>query len=156
MTRRAGFTLPELMLSVVLLAIGMLSVASLMAASHRQHRLAISRAGLATLAETKLDSLRSFAYASRVTFPTLTETEAAALRGRLAVGGSLTSNVANYSDVVTAPNGKTYDRRWQITNDFSTANAALNVRRVTLRLVAQDPGTYDVETAEFSTLVWFQ
>ena len=160
MSRRAGFTLPELMLSIVLLAVGMLSVASLMAASHRQQRLAASRSGLAVLAEAKIDSLRSYAYASRGMFPSMTESAANTLAGQLranvAVGGSLTSNATGYSDVVTAPNGKSYDRRWQITNDFATAGSALNVRRVTVRLVAQNAGTYEVRTADYSTLLWFQ
>lgn len=156
MTRRGGFTLPELMVATILLAVGMLSVASLMASSHRQHRLAVSRAGITTLAEATLDSLRSLAYASRGTFAWQDEAtalaNAATLRARLNVGGSLTSNVAGYSDEATAPNGKIYDRRWQITNDL----APLNVRRVTVRLVARDPGTYEVTTADFSTLIWFQ
>jgi len=141
-TRRAGFTLPELMLSIVLLAVGMLSVASLMAASHRQQRLAVSRGGLSTLAEAKLEELRSYAYAPA----------ASALRNRLAVGGSLTSNASGYSDEATAPNGHLYDRRWQVTNDL----APLGVRRVTIRLVARTAARYEVSSVDFSTLVWFQ
>jgi prepilin-type N-terminal cleavage/methylation domain-containing protein len=154
--RRAGFTLPELMLSIVLLAIGMLSVASLMAASHRQQRLAVSRSGLAVLAEAKIDSLRSFGFASTELGTVATETAEANLRANLAVGGSLTSNVSGYSDVVTAPNGRSYDRRWQISNDFTTANSALTVRRITVRLVAQNAAAYEVTTADYSTLIWFQ
>jgi prepilin-type N-terminal cleavage/methylation domain-containing protein len=136
--RRRGFTLPEMIIATTLLSVGMLSVASLMGASHRQQRLAASRAGLVTLAEGKLEELRSYAAAA----------DGSTLRTRLDVGGSLTANAAGYADSVRAPNGKWYYRRWQLEND------PLGARRLTLRLVVKTPAPYDVRTLDFSTLVY--
>lgn len=138
MTRRRGFTLPEMIIATTLLAVGMLSVATLMAASHRQQRLAVGRTGLVTHAEAKLEELRSYASAPA----------AGALRARLDVGGSLAANVAGFADSVRAPNGRLYYRRWQIATDL------LGTRRVTLRLVARTPAPYEVSAVEYSTLVW--
>lgn len=110
---RDGFTVIELMIAIVVLSIGMLAMATMLASSSRLQRLAASRGEVTAHAEAKLEELRSYG-----------QTEADnALRTRLALGGSLTNEVTAYADSVDGVNGVRYIRRWQITAGVAGARS---------------------------------
>lgn len=115
MNRERGFTLIELMLSVVILVIGLLGLASAMASMTRSQDLASARTEMALLAEAKLEQLRGAATAR--TIDTV----------QLAIGGSLTASVALHADTV-AGRGRRYVLRWAVVAGFA------GTRRVTLRI----------------------
>ena len=138
---RAGFGLIELMVAIIVLSVGMLGLASLMASALRRDRLTGSYMEVTTLAENKFEELRSY---GAVHYQD-------ALRARLNAGGSLTSVVTNYADSVTALNGRMYYRRWTVTN-----GTALNTRRITLRVRPKTPLRYDKKSTDFATLVVLQ
>jgi prepilin-type N-terminal cleavage/methylation domain-containing protein len=138
---RAGFGLIELMVAIIVLSVGMLGLASLMASALRRDRLTNSYMEVTTLAEAKFEDLR--AYGALHYQHTL--------RSRLNAGGSLTSVVTNYADSVTALNGRTYYRRWTVAN-----GTVVNTRRVTLRVTPKTPLRYDTKSMDFTTLVVLQ
>ena len=138
---RSGFGLIELMVAIVVLGVGMLGLASMMAGALRRDRLTTSRMEVTALGEAKFEELRAYG--------ALNYTDA--LRARLNAGGSLTSVVNNYADSVTALNGRMYYRRWLIANA-----TALNTRRVTLRVTPKTPLRYDTKSMDFTTLVVLQ
>lgn len=138
---RRGFGLVELMVAIIMLSVGMLGMASLMASALRRERISSTRMEVSSLAEAKFEELRAYG--------ALNYTHA--LRARLNPGGSLTLNVGNYTDSLTALNGRTYYRRWTVAN-----GTALNTRRVTLRVTPKVPLRYDTRSVEFTTLVVLQ
>lgn len=138
---RRGFGLVELMIAIIMLSVGMLGLASLMASALRRERLSSTRMEVSSLAEAKFEELRSYGALNYMH----------ALRTRLNAGGSLTLNVTNYADSLTALNGRTYYRRWTIVN-----GTALNTRRVTLRVTPRTPLRYDTRSVDFTTLVVLQ
>lgn len=101
---RRGFTLVELAIAVILISVGLLGSAALMATSLRYQRGSTSRDEMLSLAEAKLDELNTYSRA----------TVASGLRLRLAAGGSLTSSVTGYADSTTTVSGKAYRLRWRV------------------------------------------
>jgi prepilin-type N-terminal cleavage/methylation domain-containing protein len=134
---RRGFTLVELMVAIVLITVGLIGSAALMATSLRYQRGASSREEMLALAEGKLDELRSYQNA----------TVASGLRAKLAVGGSLTSSVTNYNDNPTSPAGKPYVRRWEITN------GTVRTRSVQVRVEPGYTDKYAALRVDLQTLV---
>lgn len=134
---RDGFTLIELMMAIVMLSFGLLGMAGLMVSSTQLQQLSTSRSQMTSVAESKMEELRSYG----MTAPT------DPLRTRLNVGGSLAAPVAGYADSAQAASGRWYYRRWQVTDDIA------GMRRVDLRVVPQ----YDTRTTprqvQFTTLV---
>ena len=135
---RRGFGLIELLVSMIVLSVGMLGLAGLMASALRRDRVSTSRSEVVSVAESKLEELRSYAQ--------LPSTDP--LRARLATGGSLTANVTNYTDSTLALNGRWYYRRWQISD-----GAAVGTRRITLRVTPQTRLRYDTPSLDFTTLM---
>ena len=138
---RRGFGIVELLIAIVMLSVGMLGLASLMASALRRERLSATRMEVSSLAEAKFEELRAYGALHYQH----------ALRARLDAGGSLSLNVNNYTDSVTALNGRTYYRRWLVTN-----GDALGTRRVTLRITPKTPLRYDTRAVQFTTLVVLQ
>jgi Tfp pilus assembly protein PilV len=138
---RAGFGLVELLIAIIMLSVGMLGLASLMATALRRDRLSSTRMEVSSLAEAKFEELRAYG--------ALNFTHA--LRARLNPGGSLTASVASYADSVVALNGRTYDRRWEI-----TSGTPLNTRRVTVRVTPRTALRYDTRVVQFTTMVVLQ
>jgi prepilin-type N-terminal cleavage/methylation domain-containing protein len=134
---RRGFTLVELMVAIVLITVGLLGSAALMATTVGHTRGASSREEMLALAEAKLDELRSYQNAPATT----------GLKARLAVGGSLTSSVANYNDDVNGPSGKPYRRRWQI------ANGTVRTRDVQVRVQPRYTDRYRATPVDVRTLI---
>ena len=138
---RDGFGLIELMVAIIVLSVGILGMASLMASALRRDRLTTSRLEVTSLAEGKLEDLR----------PIGALPPAHALRAQLNAGGSLTAVVANYADSLTALNGRTYYRRWLIAN-----GTVPNTRQVTVRVTPKTPLRYDTRRIDFATLILLQ
>ena len=135
--KRAGFTLVELMMAIVMLSFGLLGMAGLMVSSTQVQQLSTTRSQMTLVAESKLEELRSYG-----------QTAAAdPLRVRLNVGGSVAAPVAGYADSAQAPGGRWYYRRWQIVNDIA------GTRRVNLRVVPRYDDKYVPRQAQFTTLV---
>lgn len=115
MHRERGFTLIELMLSIVILVVGLLGLASAMASMTRYQDLAGARAEMTLLADAKLEDLRGKAAANP---PDSTQ---------IAVGGSLTNPVALHADTVTGRGGRRYLRLWAVV-DGPGGTRALTLR----------------------------
>lgn len=135
--KRAGFTLIELMIAIVMLSFGLLGMAGLMVSSTQVQQLSTSRSQMTTVAESKLEELRSYGMTA-ATDP---------LRTRLNVGGSMAAPTAGYADSAQAPGGRWFYRRWQISNDIA------GMRRVNLRIVPRSDDRYTPRQVQFTTLV---
>jgi len=123
----AGFTLIELMIASVVLTIGLVSMAELLAVSTLMH----SDARLVTngthWAQSKVEELAKLNF---VTAP------------NVQVGGSLTANVANYNDNPTP--GVT--RRWLV-----QAGPAADTRLLTIRVI--NPGARKFAERDLTTVI---
>jgi prepilin-type N-terminal cleavage/methylation domain-containing protein len=126
---RRGFTLVELMVAIVLITVGLLGSAALMASTMRYQRGAASREEMLALAEAKVDELRSYQNASI----------ASGLRPRLAVG--------TYTDNPTGPSLKPYRRMWRITN------GTVRTRAVLVRVEPAYTDTYAAPRVDLQTLI---
>jgi prepilin-type N-terminal cleavage/methylation domain-containing protein len=102
MKNESGFTLIELMLSVLILVFGLLGLASAMGSMTRHHDLTGTRTEMGLLAEAKLEQLRGAATAR--TIDTV----------QLLVGGSVTVSLPLHADTVQG-RGRRYVRRWAVT-----------------------------------------
>lgn len=99
---RRGFSLPELMVAIMILTVGLLGLAASMASMMRYQDLASNRAEMAGLGDSKIEQLRGAG--STKSADTL----------QLAIGGSLTSSVSLHADTVTTLRGRVYYRRWAV------------------------------------------
>src|SRR5687767_7326957 len=108
---RAGFTVVELIMAIMLLTVGMIAMAGVLASSSRLQKVSQSRGEMTTLAEAKLEELRSFGSSA----------PGNALRANLNLGGSRTSSVTGYSAVATGVSGQTFNLRWEIVNGIAAA-----------------------------------
>ena len=89
-----GFTIVEVLVATVILVIGLVSMAELMAITLRMQMLGKNETAAIRLVQSKFDELVA------VTFT----------NASVAVGGSLTTDVATYNDAPVSG----YKRRWQI------------------------------------------
>jgi len=132
---RAGFTLTEVLISISILAVGVLGMSRvLFGSSHWQARVE-TQLEMAGLGDAKLDDLRS--YAVELTYDTV----------QIAMGGSLTSDVADHSDVVQSAEGRSYRRRWEVTPGPAGS------RHVEVRIVSDDPRANEAGGRDFESLV---
>lgn len=134
---RAGFTLIELMVAIMIIGVGVLGMGSVMASSAQLQSIAISRAEMTTAAENKVEELRVFG-STASTSP---------LRAAIAVGGSVAGSVAGYSDSTQSLSGRWYHRRWQI------ANGVAGTRQLTMRVVPAGLLRSVVRQLDISTLL---
>lgn len=118
MRNERGATIVEVMVGLMVLAVGVLPVIALMASGYRYQGQARLDIQMATLAESKVEELVAIAGTQ------LPDTVA------LSVGGSVTSDMAGHSDLVDL-NGQTFVRRWRV--ELGPAGA----RDVTLRVTTQ-------------------
>jgi prepilin-type N-terminal cleavage/methylation domain-containing protein len=100
-----GFTIIEVLVAMVILTVALVSMAELMAITLRMQQLGRNQTTATRLAQDKIDELmsRNFTFAE------------------LAVGGSLTADVANHFDVPgtgaavnTTQGNRQYTRRWLV------------------------------------------
>ena len=128
----AGFTIVELLIALVVLAVGLLAVASGMAGVTRRQELATSRAEMLHLADAKFEQLRAAAMSGT------------ADTAQLAIGGSTTSPQAAHADTVSG-RGRSYVRLWEVTPGPSgSLRVALRVRPV--RDDPRTPAQLDIAT----------
>lgn len=139
-SQRAGFTIVEIIVAIMILVIGLLGMAGIMASTTQLQQLTSSRAEITTLAETKLEELRSYGMTASTD----------ALRANLAVGGSMTAPAAGYRDTVLNVRGKTYARAWEISQDV------VGTRRVSMRVSPVVDGKNDIKWLEFTSLIWLR
>jgi prepilin-type N-terminal cleavage/methylation domain-containing protein len=131
---QSGFTLVELMLTIIILVVGILGLASSMASMTTHQELSAARTDMSGLADSKLEQLRAIA-ASR-TADTV----------QLVVGGSLTVPTANHVDTLQE-RGRTYLRLWLV------AAGAGGSRSVTLRVRPLVDGVKTPSQLDFPTLI---
>ena len=108
--RESGFTLPELLIALTILTVGLLGLASVMAGVTRYQELATNRNDMTLLADSKLERLR--AAATTRTTDTL----------ELALG--------QHVDTVTSARGRRFVRLWHVTAGPTGGGS----RSVTLRI----------------------
>jgi prepilin-type N-terminal cleavage/methylation domain-containing protein len=133
---RRGFTLVELTVAMLLIVVGLLGSAALMSTSLRFQRGSSTREDMVTIAQGKLDELRSYQRAPK----------GSAAWSKLAVGGSVTTSVTGYDSVVTV-GARSYRLRWQLTADVA------GTRFVTVRVQPISMDTYATGQVQFRTLV---
>jgi prepilin-type N-terminal cleavage/methylation domain-containing protein len=137
-----GFTVIEVLVAMVILTVALVSLAELMAVTLRLQQLGRNQTAATRLAQDKIDELMSRNWGG------------AAPSAQLALGGSLTADVANHFDtppVVPGAASLNYRRRWVITagpedDDTLPINNALadRLRVITVRVipVVNDRRTY--------------
>jgi prepilin-type N-terminal cleavage/methylation domain-containing protein len=117
---RRGFSLPELMIAIMVLSIGVLALSGSMLAMMRYQELASNRAEMVSMGDSKLEDLRGAGVSQ------------SADTVQLAVGGSLTSSTALHCDTLTSARGRVYYRRWVV-----VAGPVASTRDVQLRVSPQ-------------------
>ena len=133
--RRDGFTIVELLVAMLVLAVAIVTMAGLMSQSRRMQALANSRAELTTLAESKFEELRAAA-AGAGTAP-----------ASLTAGGSLTSDVLGKWDETTSASGRRYRRRWLV------AAGPEGSVQVTLRIQPSSSSLHELSQLDFNTII---
>ena len=132
-TSERGFTLVEVLVATVILVIGLVAMAELMAITLRMQMLGKNETAAVRLIQSKMDELVAVNF---------TGTDAASV----AVGGSLTADVGSYNDT---PAGSGFKRRWQI----AAIAGETNVRTLTVTVI---PAVNDRRTnaqVQLSTII---
>jgi prepilin-type N-terminal cleavage/methylation domain-containing protein len=115
----AGFTLVELMLSMIILVVGILAMTGTMASMTRYQDLSAARTDMTTLADNKLEQLRAAA--------TTRSTDTL----QLALGGDLVNPAALHVDTLVE-RGRTYVRLWTVAAGLGgTRDVTLRIRPLT-------------------------
>ncbi len=130
-----GFTIVELIVAMLVLTIGILGMASVIASIHVRRLRVTSRIEMTTLAESKLEELR--AYSTGGTADTV----------QLAIGGSITASLLNHSDTVSSGSGRAHVRRWALVNGPAAT------REVTLRIEPLNRARHMLPSLDFYTLL---
>lgn len=130
-----GFTIVEVLIAMVILTVALVSIAELMAITIRMQMLGRNQTQAARLAQDKIDELMSQNFTTNAS---------------VAIGGSLTADVANYFD---DPSGL-YKRRWQVSaGPVDPPVTANSLRVLTVRII---PVVNDRRTAtptDITTLI---
>jgi len=125
-----GFTLIEVLVAMVILTIAMVSMAELMAITLRMQMMGRNETSAVRLAQSKIDELVAVNFTSAT----------------VAVGGSLTTDEANYFDVLNADGFK---RRWLITAIAGKAR----VRTLTVRVIPNIADRRTNAQVELTTII---
>ncbi len=132
-----GFTLVEAVIATLIVTVGLVSLAGLLAVTLRMQLLGRNQTEAVRLAQDKLDELMSLNF----------DTEA-----RIAIGGSLDSNEANHfdSNTIDGTTTMTYTRRWVVEAGPTDNHTGANIRVITIRVI---PDTLDRRTTATYDLV---
>lgn len=138
-----GFTLVEVLVAIVVMTVALVALAEMMAITLRMQMLGKNETQAARLAQAKLDELVGLSQASWA-------------NPQIIVGGSLTADVANYTDVPVDHNGAqiNYRRRWQVAagpND--PGSDAGDLRIVTVRIIPTTPDGRTSSTVELTSML---
>jgi prepilin-type N-terminal cleavage/methylation domain-containing protein len=128
-SREAGFTLVEVIVAVLVLTIGLVAMAELLAVSIRLHQLSRNTEVATQLAQGKFEELMKLNF-----------TTAPAVQP----GGSLTNNVANHFDAPV----NTFTRRWLV-----QAGPAARTLRVTVRVVPAQTDLRMLKPVELTSII---
>jgi len=116
-----GFTLVETLVATVVLTIGLVALAEMMAITLRMQQLGRNETAAIRMAQDKVDQLMSLNFDAAPS---------------IAIGGSLTEDVANYNDVPTGG----YKRRWVVAaGPVDPGSVAADLRMVTVRIIPESP-----------------
>lgn len=118
-TRRDGFTLVELLITVILLSIGILAMLGTVSSMQKFQTLNRQMAEMSDLTHSKIDELRAVNLATSGVAPTVSP------------GGSLTQDRTDYNDLARGASGILYRRRWLVVgaaSDLPTATVRVTVR----------------------------
>jgi prepilin-type N-terminal cleavage/methylation domain-containing protein len=132
----SGFTLIELMLSIIVLSVGILGMTSAMAGMIRHQALGAATADMTALADNRIEQMRTAA--SYETADTL--------QLGLIPGGSLTVPTAPYTATVTE-RGRTYVLTWAVVAGPG------GTRNVTVRVTPVVDDARTPRRLEFTTLI---
>lgn len=133
---RAGFTLIEVTIAVVVLGVAVLGMASVLAGTSRWQDRSQSAMALTSAASGKLDELRD--YADQKTADTL----------QLLPGGSLTADATNHADSIRTGEGVWVKRRWLVGD-----GPVPGTRTVVVRVSAAGDAAHRVSARDFTTMV---
>lgn len=133
--RREGFSLVETVVALLVGTLALISLAAVMVSTSQVQAMSLSRMELTAIGETKLDDMR--ANVALRTADTI----------QIAIGGSLTTNVANHAEQATSARGRVYNLRWAVT-------AGLNgTRDVTLRVAPASPRRNEIPYMDLRVLI---
>ncbi|MFA5909985.1 MAG: hypothetical protein WC815_14490 [Vicinamibacterales bacterium] len=119
---------------MVILTIGLVSLAELLAVTMRLQQLGRNETSAVRLAVDLMDHLRSQNFD---------------LAANIQPGGSLTADVANYNDTVPG-----YRRRWVVAaGPLSAAGAEPNLREITVRVIPEVTDGRTTSTYELVTII---
>ena len=123
---------------MVILTIGLVSLAELLAISLRMQQLGRNETAAVRLAQDKLDQLSVLNFDLALT---------------VQPGGSLTADVANHFDtpVDGAGNALPYKRRWRIENGPDGLNTRM--RQITIRLIPTNPDNRTTAAFEMISII---
>ncbi len=122
------------MVSMVILTIGLVSLAELLAVTMRLQQLGRNETTAVRLAADLMDHLRGQNFDSSA---------------NIQIGGSLTGDVANYNDTVPG-----YRRRWVVAaGPASAVGAEPNLRQVTVRVIPEVTDGRTASTYELVTII---
>lgn len=132
-----GFTLVEVLISMVILTVALVSMAEMMAITLRMQQLGRNDTAASRLAQDKIDELMTAYFDS-----------AAAIQ----LGGSIDADVVNYNDAPLGDDGQPsgFTRRWVVT---AGPDASADLREVTVRVI---PTQFDRRTnseVEITTII---
>ena len=119
MNNERGFTLIEALVATLVLTIGLVATAQLLAVSLRMHQIGRNSTAATRLAQDKFEELMKLQFSNPAIQVNATDT--------------LASNVPNYNDT---PANSGYTRRWRV-EAGPGANPSLRI--VTIRIVPSNP-----------------
>ena len=134
---RAGFTLVEILIAIIILAFAILGMGSVLMGTSKWQSRSENTMELTGAAEAKLDAFRDYAAAK------------SADTVQLVPGGSLTTNEENHADSIQTADGRWVLRRWVVESGPGT-----EARTVTLRVEPRDDNDGHTTSAhDFTTIV---
>lgn len=117
-----GFTLPEVVVAMLVCVVGLVGMASLLMVTLRMQQLGRNSTAEVRMAQDKVDELSSMSFTAGA---------------QVQCGGSLTANVANYNDIpVVNGQNQPYRRRWLVQ---AGPDGDPQLRQVTIRLIPTNP-----------------
>lgn len=129
---RQGFTLIEVLVAILVLIIGVVTMAGVAAPIRTLQIQSQARAEMTQVAQSKIEEIRALA-------------EGRQFGTALAVGGSLDTEVTGYSEASTGQESRTYSVRWLV-EDGPSRTFTVTVRVVPTTVNRYNPAYLDFQT----------